>query len=984
MHAFSFASSLNVKWSAFVRIARMGHFELHEPEQILSEKEQDKLGELVRLWREGVSQEWFEDILDAHDLWLQSKGQSGVQADLTDANLTKLQLSGVHLSQVKLNGADLHGVDLKGALLKEADLTDANVREADLERVDLRSASLLGLQWEGAKINLASIDKNTIERSQWSDAQTQRWKKHGGKVDSSYNYLPISTAILEYRPFPLELIEELDDLTYRRSRTTSGGTSYTAENDQRLRDLVTTLWQYPKAKAGDVVAGAKLIEIIGKGAFGTVWRALTVEGEQLRAVKIFDSDRLGEGLAAHLFRRGVQAMLYLKQELQKELEAGSLDPYLSRTIVQIREYEPNRLAFAMNLIPGKDLSHGNVFGRPLEEKLKLFKLIANSVAFGHTREKTVVHRDIKPQNIVMGGDLPVLTDFDISDMAFAKTLSQRAYAGALGYAAPEQLSNECRDLEPRSDVYSLGRLLHFFLLEDEPPIHIEEVPILADLSHCPEGLVKIIRRCTHRALAPRYNTIAALLEDLDRYEEVDVVGSYGPCEPLGVFHWQKAMEFAQNRRFKEAIFAGQQALRYIEQVDTKRFQIWEAELQKWRLRQGEYRLLPSVMRYWGQQYFWILLFATAAVVLGAMGWLFYSILQREPQEAHIHALLAGPRKDPQRYQDALLFFRYNKRRLEEGQKKLVKHWEAHEKGEKACWAMYALYHLTKGSKLRFPGKVTRRHNLSGAMRRYGVRKFSNRYWFPEPICPRGLKLKGVIIENQHLDKVVIDQADFFFGYIKGTFMRRASLKEANFKFSFLQNGQWEAIDLTDAIFDFAYLENIALHKAQLPGASFRFASIKQTKPKVLYLREALLQFADFRGADFSGNVNFSYSNVWGALFNEEAVKFLWKGGLDKNQLKNARCYTETFFVAGSGKACRDWHHYPASHSHWKGQPKPKPPSMCPKVLRGPLIAYPKGWLQEEGVCPWQERKLPSFLEKVIKSAAVTSRPSSRPVIFKKK
>lgn len=130
-------------------------------------------------------------------------------------------------------------------------------------------------------------------------------------------------------------------------------------------------------------------------------------------------------------------------------------------------------------------------------------------AVSYSDASGVIHRDIKPANIVLNdGGFAVLTDFDIADVKFATSMSTTV-EGGLGtpvFAAPEQL----RDAElanERSDVYSLGRLLHYLLLERSPGYQVEKDPVLRDLGEFPPALVEVVRCATQFDPARRYESV---------------------------------------------------------------------------------------------------------------------------------------------------------------------------------------------------------------------------------------------------------------------------------------------------------------------------------------------------------------------------------------------------------------------------------------------------------------------------------------------
>jgi eukaryotic-like serine/threonine-protein kinase len=298
-----------------------------------------------------------------------------------------------------------------------------------------------------------------------------------------------------YEPYPVPLVEELARLTRARE---VGSPAQKAQNQQRITELANQLARNPVA--GDVLVGARLVSRLGKGNYGTVWHATDVRTGEARAVKVFDTDRLGLGTSLYHFRRGVRAM--------RHLSATAARP---ATIVSLHEAEPSDLAFSMDYLDGKDLTYVAERGWALEKKLALMLSVCHAVEFAHANG--VIHRDIKPANIVMRGGDPVLTDFDIADLLFAKTQSAQA-AGTVNYSAPEALAGAGGG--PSIDVFSLGRLLHFLLRESDPPLSFEDVPKLADIAQQQPALARIIRRCTLRDPAKRYSTVEALRIDLER------------------------------------------------------------------------------------------------------------------------------------------------------------------------------------------------------------------------------------------------------------------------------------------------------------------------------------------------------------------------------------------------------------------------------------------------------------------------------------
>lgn len=318
-----------------------------------------------------------------------------------------------------------------------------------------------------------------------------------------------------YRPYPRALIEKLDELTGDRARRS--GRDEVLE--QRIRELVHEIaTEYRPATVGDVVLGASLIEVIGSGGFGDVWRARPLGGTPRDdiAIKIFQSAKLGLARNLHAFRVGVAAMERLAEDASRPPE-----------VIELKASDASKTAFAMNLAQHRDLDEaGCDWG--LDHVVSFFRGVCIAVQFSHRKE--IRHRDIKPKNVLVSSALtPILTDFDIADLMFKRTLSVAAH-GTPTYAAPEQLrGNGSREFN--ADIYSLGRLLHFLLLKADPPFE-DAVPRLDDLGAHPEGLVRIVRKCTMRDPAKRYQTVNDLLADFSRCQSAPKAVGTGPADQV--------------------------------------------------------------------------------------------------------------------------------------------------------------------------------------------------------------------------------------------------------------------------------------------------------------------------------------------------------------------------------------------------------------------------------------------------------------------
>jgi len=187
---------------------------------------------------------------------------------------------------------------------------------------------------------------------------------------------------------------------------------------------------------------------LGKGAMGTVYRALDPMLNRTVAIKTINMDLEQEEMAEYEARFYVEARA-----------AGGLNHPNIVTIYDIGK-SGNIAYMAMELLEGRELRTLLAPGRPLPvaQAIDIAAQAAEGLAYAH--EHDVVHRDIKPANLMIVRDgLVKITDFGIARMRSAEARTQTGVVlGSPKYMSPEQVVGKRAD--PRSDIFSLGVILY--------------------------------------------------------------------------------------------------------------------------------------------------------------------------------------------------------------------------------------------------------------------------------------------------------------------------------------------------------------------------------------------------------------------------------------------------------------------------------------------------------------------------------------------
>jgi eukaryotic-like serine/threonine-protein kinase len=188
--------------------------------------------------------------------------------------------------------------------------------------------------------------------------------------------------------------------------------------------------------------GYELLRRLGGGASGTVYRARRLRDDALVALKIMRDAYAATDAELARFRRGAQAGQALSHA----------------NIVRVRDFgEKDGEPFVeMDLIEGRSLDSVIEEERPSAEKSAiLIAKVAGAVGHAHEHEYEVVHRDLKPGNILIDSEgEPHVTDFDLAKpLRHPMNDESRVIAGTTPYMAPEQLAGEST---AGTDIYSLG------------------------------------------------------------------------------------------------------------------------------------------------------------------------------------------------------------------------------------------------------------------------------------------------------------------------------------------------------------------------------------------------------------------------------------------------------------------------------------------------------------------------------------------------
>ncbi len=267
------------------------------------------------------------------------------------------------------------------------------------------------------------------------------------------------------------------------------------------------------------LSGYVLLQEVGRGGMGVVYKALQVSVDRIVAVKMIPSDLHADFQDYRRFSTEAQAAASLHH------------PHIAQ--IYAAGEEDGQPFLVMEYVAGMNLE-SLLAKAPLNARAAAELLASLAEAMHYAHQRGVIHRDLKPSNILFTAEgQPKISDFGLARRSDAPNASRVTHSGViLGtpcYMPPEQAAGDLANLGPHSDVYALGAIL-YEAVTGRPPYtadslaeileqirHSEPVRPRQLNPHLPRDLETICLKCLEKQPSTRYRSAEAMAQDLRRF-----------------------------------------------------------------------------------------------------------------------------------------------------------------------------------------------------------------------------------------------------------------------------------------------------------------------------------------------------------------------------------------------------------------------------------------------------------------------------------
>lgn len=274
----------------------------------------------------------------------------------------------------------------------------------------------------------------------------------------------------------------------------------------------------------------EVIELIGQGAMGKVYKARDPNIDRVVAVKVIRPELIS------------QSETFL-QRFQRETQAAGRLAHPNIVVVYDANMQAELSYMVMEYLEGRSLAQVIGEGLSPQQVIDLSLQICDALDYAHSQG--LVHRDIKPENVmILSGGRVKITDFGLARLATSPHLTHSGMiTGTPSYMAPEQISGE--ELDGRADIFAVGCVLYemvtgsrpfpgqsvgtvLYRVMNEAPAPSEKLDAVA-----PQLLKSIILRMLAKKPGDRYPSCAEVIEDLKQCKIIgEATGMIQPPPPV--------------------------------------------------------------------------------------------------------------------------------------------------------------------------------------------------------------------------------------------------------------------------------------------------------------------------------------------------------------------------------------------------------------------------------------------------------------------